>query len=505
MTLKIQRCTRFGQIKAGLSPSRFNSLNEEGKTPLRSIASRLNPNRFHPGKLVSTLFVFSTPYFAHTLNVSANGDNTNPLNKGQTYSIDLSQKDKKPKKANEKIWSYEKELDIANGFLEREEIIKRAIKDLNRNILPALKEFNRENNISLECLGIMGKLIFVNTFKGADKDPVLITLWDKDIEGANSKAKVKKLFKEKLVKEKETLNEQHEIWNNSRSLEYDLPKNGETSLMLVTIPRHLRGIYTDFSRMAEIYNDVFQSKFEAICVDNKDNWSKEIDSKGFKDKMPEATIGTKAEILTRLESSLKNAIDGNKKAFVLHYLMHGSPFSTIGTADDQDITMEELAAILSMPHNGRPISAQIDLTIIAETCFGGFQLIDLIKVLDNSKIGVKNLRIIVASDSLQFADAVTRSQLASLFSDKMKGDESGTFAYYFSYYFELLEYLKQKGTIFEKPVGTLTHAIQFADRMARADSIFEQDLQALYYSYDPATNTKVGKMFSKLPPLRLDS
>lgn len=406
-----------------------------------------------------------------------------------------------------RLISYLRKLYNIEGIRNRWVYLHNTLYGENWNLPAAIRKFNEKHNLSLECTGISSgrgfgsnnqyEFVLTNTFKNGTQEIVRIGLSMKEISDLNKKTyklshkekidAILKLLEEKYKVEKESFKSQRTIWNNGSS--YNLPTNGKTAVMFASVPDMIPGTETDILKLAEIFNKHFSTSISAICMENKDKWDKleGVGQNEQKGVFPQATNADKKTILETFETSLRKAIDEGKEAFVFYYLMHGSKDGSM-RAEDKVISAKELAEILTKKHGDKYICDQLDINIIAESCHSGSQL-DLIlscikekgKEIDK-EIPVKNLRIVSTSAKNTPSEANADIATSSVISDLMKDDKSGTFTYYLVQYFEIISHLKENKVELKCPIGTLEHAIQYADRMARADSRIKQDAQGYHHT-----------------------
>ena len=288
--------------------------------------------------------------------------------------------------------------------------------------------------------------------------------------------------------------EQNDIWK--KGLAFDLPKN-KTSVMLVGVPKGLKGVEEDFAYLAtEIYHKRYGATITNVAMEKEKNW-KEV----TKDmRMPESVPPTVEGVLKGVRSSLEGAVAAGQSAFVLHYMAHGGGKDEKGfiEAADGQIDPKKIAEALMKPDkDGIPLCAKIDITIIAETCYSGNQLKSIAESLKTAKVPVKNLHIITEADDSESDGSFTMKR-ASLVNDaKRNQNGGGAFDYYMSYYFQMIDAQRARGVTTAEPVGTFGHAVQFADRMSREEAGYSsgsQDLQGYQYS----TKDNIDMFFSSL-------
>lgn len=392
------------------------------------------------------------------------------------------------------------------SFGEREAYLNKLLKELNPELLQsssspgektALTVFNEKHNLSLSCMGIKKypyEFVFINDFRGKNTEPIRIGLTSYEITNIKKKEDVINLLDRKLTEQKEKLEQQYSIW--ARPYEFDFPKNNGACMIALAL-NNLSGMETDMAAALELYNKHYGMSVEAICVDDaqKEKLETILKEKGF-ENLPQYSSATKEQILARLESSLKKAIDKNKSSFMFHYGAHGSPDGRIW-ASDMALLPEEIAEVISKPYHGTPMCAQIEITIWAGSCYSGKQLEGMKKYFEErANLPVRNLRVITESNDT-VAGASTTPDNASLISDLMT-DNSGPLDYYVSWYNEYLKYLESKNIKVEKPIGTYLHKVRFADLMGRYDSSSMQDSQGFHYYNDPLRHRRNGQYFTSI-------
>lgn len=399
------------------------------------------------------------------------------------------------------------------GIAENQKAVEKTIEKINPDFLSAVDLFNQETGLSLKAMGIKKEpyeFVLIDTFEGKNKLPVRIAITYPELK--EGKQELIQLLRDKCTQQKKTLGQQYELW--SKQYEYTLPDNGKTAAMFIAAPGHLEGIETDFERMIEIYKQRYGVSVDHIMVDNAQKWKEA--SKDAKELPDAVELTTGAALEAKLKTALVDALRGNKQSFVLHYTMHGGEDGSITVTKSESLDTQKIAEIIATPMtiDGKEKipCVEMDIVILAESCHSDSQLITIIEYLKKKNVPVKNLHIATSSAKETSSHAGTTIDNASLVSKEMAGDKSGTFAYYFSYYFELIDHLKQKKAKetdkslaeiqLEKPLGTYSHALQFADRMAREDSydesnikaLREQDLQGYHYS----TKEDIDEYFSWL-------
>ena len=367
----------------------------------------------------------------------------------------------------------------STSYTERHRDLDAGIRQINAELVAnenrsALDAFNTETGLSVRCMGITigSQLIFINTFEGTNTVPVRITLLYGEMRNARTREQVLALLRAKWQAEQKTHKEDYQKWQ--KAYQYDLPRNGRTAVMIATVPGQLRGIESDMARMAEIYHQQYGASFTSIAAENPKAWAAAVKQRGGTLSSPEASTATAEGILKSLQSGMRQAIDGRMEAFIFHFMMHGGTDAT-AAAVDKSIPAQRIAEILATPYGegGRPLCAQIDITIFMESCYSGSQLEAIIAYLRERRVPVKNLRIIAAAARNTVAAADQRFDRAALIDDNLRqpqGEQGGTFPYYFSYYFTMVAEIRARGGTVRPPLGTYAHAVQFADRMTREES-----------------------------------
>ena len=378
------------------------------------------------------------------------------------------------------------------GFNKRQEFLQILLKNLNKDLQPAVEEFNKRHLYSLECFGIKeqtSSFVFINTFKNENIEPIRISVSYSEVKNTESKEKLVQLLEKKLTKVKDRFKNQYTTW--SEQFDYDLPKDGSAACMIVCVPHKLTGVEAAHTRTLEIYQKYYKMSVFALCMENKKSWKEEVKNKGLSD-LPEPGSASRDEILNALDISLKKVINEKKSTFVFHYMMHGSKKGSMGAAD-QLMSPKDFAKVISK------YSDKIKIVTIMRSCYAGRQLDKIVSYLKHTNKPVKEL-IIISSAKHTSGYAGLSQKNASLVCDKLEKG-CGPLDYYTSYYHELLEYLKSNegGSVkFKSPVGTKLHEIRFADLMGIYDSKYGQDSLFLRYSNDPTNHQRIEKYYSKL-------
>ena len=402
------------------------------------------------------------------------------------------------------------------NFKERDLYLQGLLNDLNPELLPhssislertALSEFNRKNNLSLECIGIKKdpyEFVFIdkNYFLGKSNIPVRIALSYEEVVNVHTKRDVVNLLTEKYNNHVKEMTEQRSVWNGYRDI-YDLPSDGSGVCMFALTLSGLSGMETDLEKSLDVYRNYYGMSVESLCIDDihKEELNKVLGSKHY-EGLPSFTSATKSSILTEFERVLKKAIDNNKSTVMFHYLAHGGEDGRI-YASDQTFTGEDLAEVISKNYKGKPISSQIDIVIWAGSCYSGKQLDGLKEYFEKRKdIPVRNLRIVTES-KYTTAGAGTTPENASLVSDLMT-DKSGPLDYYRSWYREYLEYLVSKDEQFKFPAGSYLHEVRFADLMSRYDTYNNQDSIGFHYYSNPEKGINDGRFFTSTNSIKVE-
>lgn len=402
------------------------------------------------------------------------------------------------------------ELRKIKGFAHREDYLKRVLKQINPELLPsidnsneetALAIFNKKHSTSFICMGIKKvpyEFVFIdeNYFLGKSPDPIRIAVTLSEAEYTQGRENIVSLLDHKLKDEKQKLSEQYNIW--AKPYKYDFEKNGKTVLMMALALSNLSGMESDFVRELEIYNKIYKMPVEALCIQDAHitRYQKELQGKNFED-LPLPAKATKSEILEKIESVLKKAIDGRKEKVMIHLMAHGSDDGNLW-AEDGAIKPDEIGNVLSKTYNGKPLCEQLEVTIWIGNCYSGRHLDGLKSYFEGRRdIGVRNLRVI-AESNYTLASAGLTPDDASLISDLMI-DKSGPLDYYSSWYRECLDYIKKKykNQQIKEPAGTFLHQIRFGDLLSRYDSPWQQDAQGFHYYNDPSTGRRDGQTFTR--------
>ena len=405
--------------------------------------------------------------------------------------------------------------EILKGYKEaktqadKENYMHGNIAELSPKLHDQLKEFNSHIGISLRPISLLQfpfEFVFINTWENPkDKThfPVRIALSLDELKGSKAIEIIKKQYKD------EATSEQTELWEK-RGFDFDLPKNGKTSFMLASVPRGsgentIKGTEIGMAKIADMYRAQYGAKWEGVLMQDLKAWKTAL-YKGKSSNAPENIEPTKKNILTSLRNNLIKAIDSGQEMFLFQYLMHGVPKIGKMRSSSGLIDAEEYAAVLSEVHNGKPLSAQIQITLVIESCFGGGQLDKIIDHLRAKKTPVKGLHI------------VSGSQRETTYKVPTINTRETFIVNYLTYYFERIEQRRLKGETIKPPLGTMGHAIAFVDNMQKGetkgylteasklalsnipDSSKFTDLQGYYYSTEkpiknpePASPPKDGE------------
>ncbi len=385
------------------------------------------------------------------------------------------------------------------GFKNRLEMIDEILRRQNSHVEGALRLFSEKNDISLLCVGLKRdplEFVFMNSFEKKNTLPIRLSLNAVELKMADSKDAVLTLLNKKLKQDftrqaapdrgNVPLKKQYEIWLDAQA--FDLSK-GKTAVMLAMVPKQLSGIEEDFAHItSEIYQRRYDASIIAANVENSAKW-KEAWRKNRKEDGPAIAEAGGDQILTTLESSLKQAIDTGKENFMFHYLMHGKRSGTM-SAKDRQIQPEEIARVFTTSYKGKPMCSQIGIILYADSCHSGFQLDAIKRYFEaHHDIPVKSFRVITSATETQ---AKGHIQDPSVINEQMIEWAGSVDLYYLSYYYQMIDYQKGRGIELPKAVGMFSHALQFTDRMSRADSTItdygeggenmqEQDMQGFYY------------------------
>ena len=392
--------------------------------------------------------------------------------------------------------------------------LNNALAQLNPQLLPAqmhsstttaLNDFNRKNRTSFFCMGIKGdtgEFVFLdnNYFLGRTNIPRRIALTYNEVKDTKGKADVLALLERKLGEHNQVMRNQHSIW--SVPYRFDFPRN-RGACMLVLEQAPLKGMETDLLSSLRAYTGTYGMTVNALGVGGFHSTNMENLLKNEKiDNLPVRSSVTKEAILSNLESSLKKAIDDRKSYFVFHYLLHGSPDGTIWT-DNQPITPEEIAEVLTRPHGrgNKPISEQIDIFMWAGSCYSGRQYERMRAYFGERRdLPVRNFRMITEA-VYTTSDAGTNPRNASLVSFiPIMSDNSGTTDYYSAIFDEYMTHLQNSGIHVSSQARSYLQKVRFIDLMAGYDSGSGQDLQGFHYSNDPRRNRVFDHQFSQLEP-----
>ena len=315
-----------------------------------------------------------------------------------------------------------------NGFEGREVYIRDLLQTLNPQLLPArsseeetaLDIFNRRHDLSLLCMGIKNspcEFVFINNdyfLTSRNQTPLRIAIPLEEVRNLRSKEEVINILEQKLSQHMEEMTAQHTIW--AHPYMYDFPRNN-TACMFALSLSGLSGMETDLVSAINMGQKYYGMSVEALCIDDihKNTLTGLLDAQ-HSEGLPPIVSATRRETLHQLEISLQKAIDEGKSAFLFHYMNHGSSDGRIW-ASDGPIMPEEISEVISHSYRGKPLCAQIDITIWAGSCYSGKQLEGIRNYFQQRRdIEVRNLRII--SESLYTTSgAGTTPYNASLVSD----------------------------------------------------------------------------------------
>lgn len=436
----------------------------------------------------------------------------------------------------EKTLSYSNLDDKQMSMTDRALLIDNTLASINPLHKEAIQRFEKETGVALRCTGMLpNKFIYVNAFTGADSMPLRLELSYHDLASAKSldqlvnsfaakrntassdlsykdSSRYKndqrmrdflKSYENRYTNRRETVEldsvtrpgrekfkakEQMDIWKNATT--FDLPAH-QTAVMLAMDPGTLHGVERDFAHVAKhIYGDIYDASIVGVAVTNSDEWKKQtVDMQDI----PQSTGSSSTELLQGLEKTLIQSVQENKKMFMFHYMAHGggennssdhrsgnTPLGHIKLGKES-LDTEEFAKVLAKEVNGKPLCSLIDITIIAESCYSGAQLQRMLDYFKNNSIPVKNLRII-SEANMTTSDGGFKVERASSVNERKRGSEGGALSYYLDYYYQMINEARAEGKEIKPPVGTLGHAIQFADLMARSETDNGQNLRAYHYS-----------------------
>ncbi|MBI3619204.1 hypothetical protein HY213_04205, partial [Candidatus Peregrinibacteria bacterium] len=398
---------------------------------------------------------------------------------------------------------------------------------------------------SLRCLGIRKEkpceFVFINTFLGKHKEPIRIGCTLLELKNVQSSEDMKNMIETKLQKEKTLMKDQYALW--AQDYKYDFPRDGKGALMLTDIPdgktKDGKGSSHDFPfdeqsmiRFVELMHREYGMSIASACIEYREKWKKE-DKRGLGKLFPEPLPATTESIKKTFEQDLRKAIAEKKTTFTHLYVAHGSEQGIIQTCD-RNLPVWELAEISSKKDatTGKPLCALIDITMIAVSCYSGTQIevnkepkkksaaknrtgakmvpeekterekeilgvrdfFKKKKDADGKPIHVKNFRMYTASSGDTPASGSVPDHAVSLISERMTINEnrngknrircmdSGVSTYYTSYYYEMVDAMRQRGQKIEPPLGTFAHALQFADRMAQSDTSHGENPRGFHYS-----------------------
>ena len=425
------------------------------------------------------------------------------------------------------IYNLDQEIAKNMTFEDRVEKINGDMTNINAELIPragksALDQFNTETGMSMQCMGIRSnvksyvselkyfELDFINTFGGSNKLPCRICLTYGEVRNAKTHEDVLRLLRSKYKEQMALHKDQYEVWEKSKS--FDLPKNNRTAVMLALVPKHLRGIESDFVRMAEIYLEEYEAHIVSVSVEEEEKWNDAVKENNNDLNLPNVAAATtehlfgdpSMKIEGELSKQLKKAIDNEMETFVFHSMFHGDDDGTFETVDRSDTSAKRIAEICAEEYNGKSIAEQISIVVLKESCLSESQVDTELLYFNQKKTPIKDYVSIASSGKNTSSTAGFMTINAGLKSEEMRnsefyGDNSALFTYYFSYYYELLDYKRSIGEKTEPPFGTFSHAIQFADRMSReasAEIAGEEGQNPVGRRY--STEQELGDYFTKL-------
>ena len=351
------------------------------------------------------------------------------------------------------------------------------LPSINQNIPGALQTFNQNNNLSLRCIGIDPgginrpfSFVFVHSNPG--EPPVRLNFEYNELKNKPPE-ELDQLLQTRYRETVNSMSPQYEIWRRAHNFNW---RRNSVSVMAVNAPGNVPGTESDYYTMLrEVYQNRYSATVQNVLMDDPTRWT--YVHGGL---LPRAQTPTRTNILRGLASSCDSAIASGHDDFVFHATWHGNRDGSI-VASDGRLNPEEIAQVLSL--NGR--SQNLNITLILESCYSEAQKDRLIACFRKNNIPVRNLRIIATSgrDTPSFAGSNIRN--SATINDHMRYDDSGTFAYNFSHYYQL------------HPNSHAGDAIRYADLMSRTDSITGQDLIAVHYS-NSGNGSPVEYQFSRM-------
>ena len=417
-----------------------------------------------------------------------------------------------------------------NGFQARKTHLIHSLNQINGEVEEALNEFNsqcwgrlllyenlvghssielskqdakrfdkdRYEPVFLIPIGIQKlpyEFVFVALNKNMPPDRIGIT--PVELKRCKTKEDLIELFKNKIDKERKSSTST----KLQREYSYQIPCDGKTACVFVCIPKHLAGIETDILRLMEIYKDDYKASVYGICMENRNEWLKSIIKQNpqlinifsQKDLLEAINVlfpysGTENDILRNIETSAKRAIDEGKSTLNIHYLVHGTEAGEV-CAEKNTVSPTKLIDILIGEYKGKPISEQLDINIIATSCYSGKQLDTMLSYLKQKNIGVRALRIVTDSKYTP-SWAATSIENATIPSDGMAFDRSATSLYNLSCYREIIKGLQQEGFEVPSEFNSFFYNYQFVRVFSQKDSPTGQVLQAIYYHNNPTNKTE---------------
>jgi len=355
---------------------------------------------------------------------------------------------------------------------DKERFVQDAVRRINPKLEAELKGFNEASGVSLRPISLRQlpfEFVFINTWENPkDKShlPIRIALGLDELKNADAINLIKNRFQADMA------SKQVELWEK-RGFGFDLPKNGKTSFMVAAVPKatgsdYLVGSENSMANMANIYRTQFGAQWEGSVMQDSEAWNAALAKNGLEKNAPSNSLATKENILNGFRDGLKKAIDSGQEMFLFQYIMHGSPENGLMAAtNDAPIEAEEYAKVFSEKYNGKPLAEQIGITLVIESCFGGVQLENIIKYLEKEKIPVKELRIVSGA---QREAAYKYDPSGLTISLGAESDPRSPMTNYIKYYFEWIDRRKASGEVIKPPLGTMGHAIAFADRMQKSDT-----------------------------------
>lgn len=399
-----------------------------------------------------------------------------------------------------------------DDFMERYKFIQSEIAKINpeftvnnetNELKSTLDKFNFYSGLSLECCGIYAgesfrvpngdnnqlttehdyEFVFINTYRGkGNYKHVCIKITKSELEAADTEVKAKRLLEAKLKQFNRNPNNDYPFLGNTVTL----PK-GETSMLLANVPEHLGGTYTDMAELLSIFQNQFEVN-DALAVMQSPRKFNEAASGVSDVSIPPTVYASKKVFLKSIKSEIVDLINRAKRSgmksptFILPNLAHGDMSGTLKLADGE-VTNREIADVLKQEYNGKPLCEQVQIAFQSERCHGDVN--DIATLLVREGVPIKGLIIVSSSAEDTYATAFKDEKSSLLINDFMRGDKSGAFNTYFSFYVRNVLNGLLKDEPKGKSVGTYGHALQFAAMMTSLDSEINQVPVAYHLTHDP--------------------